>query len=93
MGLDKSNRKAVDRESDGWRRINPADINQDSKEDVKMSNDRHVWETALKEFFEDFMRKVEMAEVPEVFTLTFLKDEVKKLEDRVDSWIDLSNYL
>ena len=58
-----------------------------------MDNDQHIWETALKKYFEDFMRKVEMAEVPEVLTLTFLKNEVKKLEDRVDSWIDLSNYL
>ena len=58
-----------------------------------MDNDRHVWETALKEYFEDFLRKVEMAEVPEVLTLTFLKAEVEKLDDHVDSWIDLSNYL
>jgi hypothetical protein len=63
------------------------------KENVKMDNDRHVWEAALKEYFEDFLRKVEMAEVPEVLTLTFLKAEVEKLEDHVDSWIDLSNYL
>ena len=63
------------------------------KENVKMDNDRHVWEAVLKEYFEDFLRKVEMAEVPEVLTLTFLKAEVEKLEDHVDSWIDLSNYL
>ena len=58
-----------------------------------MDNDRHVWETALKKYFEDFMRKVEMAEVPEVLTLTFLKGEVKKLEDHVESWIDLSSQI
>ena len=63
------------------------------KEQVKMANDRHIWEAALKEYFEDFLRKVEMAEVPEVFTLTFLKSEVEKLEDHVESWIDLSNQL
>ena len=58
-----------------------------------MDNDRHFWETALKEYFEDFLRKVEIAEVPEVFTLTFLKAEVKKLKDHVESWIDLSNHI
>ena len=58
-----------------------------------MDNDRHFWETALKEYFDDFLRKVEMAEVPEVLTLTFLKAEVKKLEDHVESWIDLSSHI
>ena len=58
-----------------------------------MASDRDIWEAALQEYFEDFLRKVEMAEVPEVFTLTFLKSEVEKLEDHVESWIDLSNQL
>ena len=58
-----------------------------------MTNDRHVWEAALKEYFEDFLRKVEIARVPEVLTLTFLKGEVKKLEDHVESWIDLSSHI
>ena len=58
-----------------------------------MASDRDIWEAGLQEYFEDFLRKVEMAEVPEVFTLTFLKSEVEKLEDHVESWIDLSNQL
>ena len=58
-----------------------------------MDNERHVWEAALKEYFEDFLRKVEMAKVPEVLTLTFLKAEVEKLEDHVTSWIDLSSHI
>jgi len=63
------------------------------KEKIKMADNRHVWEAALKEYFEDFLRKVEMADVPEVFTLTFLKAEVEDLEKHVESWIDLSKQL
>ena len=58
-----------------------------------MTDNRYIWEAALKEYFEDFLRKVEMAEVPEVFTLTFLKTEVEDLEKHVESWIDLSKQL
>jgi len=63
------------------------------KEKVKMVNNRLVWEAALKKYFEDFLRKLEMADVPEVLILTFLKAEVEKLEDHVESWIDLSKHL
>ena len=55
-----------------------------------MADNRQVWEAALKEYFEDFLRKVELAKVPEIYTLTFLKAEVEDLEKHVESWIDLS---
>jgi hypothetical protein len=58
-----------------------------------MANDRQMWEAALKEHFEDFLRKVEIAKVPEVLILTFLKAEIKEMENRVQGWIDLSNHL
>ena len=58
-----------------------------------MANDRQIWEAALKKHFEDFLRKVEIANVPEVFTLTFLKDEIAEMEKHVQGWIDLSNHL
>jgi len=42
--------------------------------------DRLIWEDALKEHFENFLQKVEIAKVPDVYTLTFLKAEVEKME-------------
>jgi hypothetical protein len=73
----------------------PADFYRihDMKEKVKMEDNRHIWEAALKKYFEDFLRKVKMAEVPEVFTLTFLKAEVEEMENHIQGWIDLSKQL
>ena len=58
-----------------------------------MNQDRQVWEDALKENFEYFLHKVEIAKVPDVYTLSFLKAEVEKLEKHVQGWIDLSKKL
>ena len=58
-----------------------------------MNQDRLLWEDALKEHFENFLRKVEIAKVPDVYTLTFLKAEVEKMENHVQDWIDLSRKL
>ncbi|MCP4629763.1 MAG: hypothetical protein GY850_40590 [bacterium] len=58
-----------------------------------MNQDRQIWEEALKEHFENFLLKVEIAKVPDVYTLTFLKAEVEKMEKHVQGWIDLSNQL
>ena len=58
-----------------------------------MANDRQIWEAALKKYFEDFLRKVEIAKVPEVFTVAFLKAEIEEMEKHVQAWIDLSNHL
>jgi hypothetical protein len=58
-----------------------------------MIRDRRIWEDALKENFENFLRKMEMAKIPDMYTLTFLKSEVEKLEKHVQEWIDLSKKL
>jgi len=58
-----------------------------------MIRDRRIWEDALKENFENFLLKVEIAKIPDVYTLTFLKSEVEKLEKHVQGWIDLSDKL
>lgn len=58
-----------------------------------MITDRLIWEVALKEHFDNFLQKVEIAKVPDVYTLTFLKAEVEKMEKRVQEWIDLSKKL
>jgi hypothetical protein len=58
-----------------------------------VNQDRQIWEEALKEHFENFLLKVEIAKVPDVCTLTFLKAEVEKMEKHVQGWIDLSNQL
>jgi hypothetical protein len=55
--------------------------------------DHLIWEDALKEHFENFLQKVEIAKVPDVYTLTFLKAEVEKMEKHVQGWIDLSKKL
>jgi len=55
--------------------------------------DRLVWEDALKEHFENFLQKVEITKVPDVYTLTFLKTEVEKMEKHVQGWIDLSKQI
>ena len=47
----------------------------------------------MKEHFENFLLKVEIAKVPDVYTLTFLKAEVEKMEKHVQGWIDLSKKL
>ena len=60
---------------------------------MKVTKDRLIWEDALKEHFENFLRKVEIAKVPDVYTLTFLKAEVEKMEKHVQGWIDLSKQL
>jgi len=52
--------------------------------------DRQIWEDALKEHFENFLQKVEIAKVPDVYKMTFLKAEVEKLEKHLQGWIDLS---
>ena len=58
-----------------------------------MIRDRQIWEEALKEYFERFLQKVEIANVPDVYTPTFLKTEVEKMEQHVQGWIDLSKKL
>jgi hypothetical protein len=58
-----------------------------------MITDRLIWEGALKEHFDNFLQKVEIAKVPDVYTLTFLKAEVEKMEKHVQEWIDLSKKL
>ena len=58
-----------------------------------MITNRLIWEDALKEHFDNFLQKVEIAKVPDVYTLTFLKAEVEKMEKRVQEWIDLSKKL
>jgi len=55
--------------------------------------DRQIWENTLKENFEKFLQKVEIAKVPEAYTMTFLKAEVEKLENHLQGWIDLSKEL
>ena len=59
-------------------------------EKIKVIKDRLIWEEALKKHFENFLQKVEIAKVPDVYTLTFLKAEVEKMEKHVQGWIDLS---
>ena len=58
-----------------------------------MVQDRQIWEEALKVHFEMFLQKVEIARVPDVYTLAFLKAEVEKLEKHVQGWIELSEKL
>ena len=58
-----------------------------------MIADRLIWEDALKKHFDNFLQKVEIAKVPDVYTLTFLKAEVEKMEKHVQEWIDLSKKL
>ena len=62
-------------------------------EKMKVIKDRLLWEEALKAHFENFLQKVEIAKVPDVYTLTFLKAEVEKMEKHVQEWIDLSKKL
>jgi hypothetical protein len=62
-------------------------------EKMKVIKDRLLWEEALKAHFENFLQKVEIAKVPDVYTLTFLKAEVEKMEKHVQGWIDLSKKL
>ena len=59
----------------------------------KVIKDRQIWEDTLKEHFENFLQKVEIAKVPDVYTLTFLKAEIDKIEKDVQGWIDLSRKL
>jgi len=59
----------------------------------KVIKDRQIWEDTLKEHFENFLQKVEIAKVPDVYTLTFLKAEIDKIEKDVQGWIDLSKKL
>ena len=47
----------------------------------------------MKEHFENFLQKVEIAKVPDVYTLTFLKTEIEKMEKHIQGWIDLSKKL
>ena len=58
-----------------------------------MITDRQMWEDALKEHFENFKQKVEIAKVPDVYTMTFLKAEIEKMENHLQGWIDLSKKL
>ena len=58
-----------------------------------MIKDRLIWEDTLKRHFENFLQKVEIAKVPDVYTLTFLKAKVEKMEKHVQGWIDLSKQL
>ena len=58
-----------------------------------MIKDRQIWEDTLKEHFENFLQKVEIANVPDIYTLTFLKAEIDKIEKDVQGWIDLSKKL
>ena len=62
-------------------------------EKMKVIKDRLIWEDALKVHFENFLQKVEIAKVPDVYTLTFLKAEVENMENHVQGWIDLSKKL
>jgi len=62
-------------------------------EKMEVTKDRLIWDDALKEHFENFLQKVEIAKVPDVYTLTFLKAEVEKMEKHVQGWIDLSKQL
>ena len=59
----------------------------------KVIKDRQIWEDTLKEHFENFLQKVEIAKVPDIYTLTFLKAEIDKIEQDVQGWIDLSKKL
>ena len=68
-------------------------LEPERKEEMKVIKDRLMWEDALKANFENFLQKVEIAKVPDVYTLTFLKAEVEKLEKHVQGWIDLSKKL
>jgi len=63
------------------------------REEMKVIKDRLMWEDALKTNFENFLQKVEIAKVPDVYTLTFLKAEVEKMEKHIQGWIDLSEKL
>ena len=63
------------------------------KEEMKVIKDRRMWEDALKAHFERFLQKVEIAKVPDFYTLTFLKAEVEKMEKHIQGWIDLSEKL
>ena len=58
-----------------------------------MVQDRQIWEETLKAHFEMFKQKVEIARVPDIYTLAYLKAEVEKLEKHVQGWIDLSEKL
>lgn len=58
-----------------------------------MNKDRLIWEDALKTHFENFLQKVEIAKVPDVYTLTFLKAEIEEMEKDVQGWINLSKRL
>ena len=58
-----------------------------------MIKNRLIWEDALKEYFENFLQKVEIAKVPDVYTLAFFKAEIEKMEKHVQGWIDLSEKL
>ena len=58
-----------------------------------MNKDRLIWEDVLKTHFENFLQKVEIAKVPDVYTLTFLKTEIEKMEKDVQGWINLSKKL
>ncbi len=58
-----------------------------------MTIDRQIWEDTLKEHFDNFLQKVEIAKVPDVYKLTFLKAEIEKIEEDVQGWIDLSKKL
>ena len=40
--------------------------------------------------FWNFFQQVEIAKVPDIYTLTILKAEVEKMEKHVQGWIDLS---
>ena len=63
------------------------------REEMEVIKDRLMWEDALKANFENFLQKVEIAKVPDVYTLTFLKAEVEKMEKHIQGWIDLSEKL
>jgi len=63
------------------------------REEMKVIKDRLMWEDAMKANFENFLQKVEIAKVPDVYTLTFLKAEVEKMEKHIQGWIDLSEKL
>ena len=47
----------------------------------------------MKEHFGNFLQKVEISKVPDIYTLTFLKAEIEKIEKDVQGWIDLSKKL
>ena len=63
------------------------------REEMKVIKDRLMWEDAMKANFENFLQKVEIAKVPDVYNLTFLKAEVEKMEKHIQGWIDLSEKL